>query len=49
MKTEWAENLYEQCRHAGVPFFMKQMSGKTKTERENIPAHIDVQQFPEVR
>ena len=47
MKLEWAESLHDQCKAAGVSFFMKQMSGRTKAEREAIPAHIDVQQFPE--
>ena len=46
MNQEWAESLYDQCRVAGVPFFMKQMSGRTTAEREAIPASIDVQQFP---
>ena len=48
MNLEWAESLHDQCKAAGVSFFMKQMSGKTRAEREAIPAHIDVQQFPEV-
>ena len=49
MKLEWAESLHDQCKAAGVSFFMKQMSGRTKAEREAIPAHIDVQQFPVVK
>jgi len=48
MKLEWAESLHDQCKASGVFFFMKQMSGRTKAERESIPAHIDVQQFPVV-
>ena len=26
-KPEWIENLYEQCQHAGVPFFDKRKTG----------------------
>ena len=47
MQLGWAESLHDQCKTAGVSFFMKQMSGRRKAEREAIPAHIDVQQFPE--
>lgn len=49
MNIEWAESLHDQCRAAGIPFFMKQMSGKTKAEREAIPSHIDIQEFPRLR
>jgi len=46
MHLEWAESLRDQCKAAGVPFFMKQMSGKIRADRDAIPAHIDIQQFP---
>lgn len=46
MQVEWAESLREQCAAAGVPFFMKQMSGKAKVEREKIPQHLVMKQFP---
>lgn len=46
MNLEWAESLYDQCKAAGVPFFMKQMSGRRKDDREAIPDHINVKQFP---
>jgi protein gp37 len=46
MQVEWAESLREQCAAAGVPFFMKQMSGKVKSEREKIPKSLVAKQFP---
>lgn len=46
MKPEWARDIQNQCLDAGVPFFMKQMSGNTKTKRESIPTDLQVQQFP---
>jgi len=46
MELMWAESLYDQCAGAGVPFFMKQMSGTTKKQREAIPDHINVREFP---
>lgn len=46
MNPEWAESLHDQCKAAGVPFFMKQLSGRTKAEREAIPSHIDIQELP---
>jgi len=41
MKPEWALSLKEQCAAAGVPFFMKQMSG-----RQPIPGYLQGQEFP---
>ncbi len=29
MKIEWADNIREQCQKAGVPFFFKQVGGRT--------------------
>lgn len=49
MDLSWAESLKDRCEDLGVPFFMKQMSGKTKAEREAIPPHIDIQEFPKLR
>jgi protein gp37 len=46
MQVEWAESLRDQCAAAGVPFFMKQMSGKAKQERETIPEYLGKKQFP---
>lgn len=42
MQPEWAMELKRQCAEAGVPFFMKQMSGKA-----SIPAALQGRQFPE--
>ena len=46
MDERWAASLMHQCRENEIPFFMKQMSGKTKKEREAIPYHLSVRQFP---
>jgi len=46
MAPDWAEALHDQCKSADLPFFMKQMSGKTRAERECIPDHINCRQFP---
>ena len=36
----------DQCQSAGVPFFMKQMSGKTKAERYAIPDDLMRRDYP---
>ena len=41
MKQEWAAELKRQCNEAGVPFFMKQMTGK-----ESIPEFLQGREFP---
>ncbi len=41
MPADWARSLRDQCRAAGVAFFMKQMSRKVP-----IPADLMVRQFP---
>lgn len=41
MKPEWAADLIAQCRLAGIPVFMKQMSGK-----KPIPPELMIRQFP---
>lgn len=46
MDPEWARNLRDQCAEAGVPFFMKQMSGERMEDREAIPADLFIQEFP---
>lgn len=46
MSDKWAKYLKDQCVKNNIPFFMKQMSGKTKAERENIPEHLFLRQFP---
>lgn len=49
MKTEWAESLRDQCKAAGVAFFMKQMeiNGKVETDIAKFPAGLRVREFPE--
>jgi len=46
MHPDWARSIRDQCRTCGVPFFMKQMSGNTKSKREAIPEDLMVREFP---
>jgi len=46
MHPDWARDLRDQCQDAGVPFVMKQMSGRTKAERQNIPTDLMIREFP---
>ena len=49
MNPEWAELIRYQCDYEfddGTPFFMKQMSGNTKAEREAIPEDLIIREFP---
>jgi len=41
MYVEWALSLKRQCSEEGIPFFMKQMSGKSP-----IPAELHGREFP---
>jgi len=41
MNPDWARSIREQCKEAGVPFFMKQMSRKAP-----IPEDLDIKEFP---
>ena len=43
---EWALNLYEQCRAAGVPFFFKQGSGLRPGQDDELPGIGVVHEFP---
>lgn len=43
MNEEWAKEIMDQCKAAGVPFFMKQMAKKAP-----IPEHLFVREFPEI-
>lgn len=45
---DWARFLRDQCRSAGVAFFMKQLGGyPDKRERiEDLPEDLRIQQFP---
>ncbi len=44
MDPDWARDIRDQCRAAGVPFFMKQMSGKAP-----IPDDLMIREYPEVK
>lgn len=44
MQETWAESLRDQCRAAGVAFFMKQMAKKTP-----IPDHLMIREYPNER
>jgi len=48
MDPNWALGVLQQCQQKGIPFFMKQMAGRLKPERELIPDYLDIQEFPEV-
>lgn len=41
MHPDWARSIRDQCKEAGVPFFMKQMSF-----REAIPEDLFIREFP---
>ena len=41
MEAEWARSIRDQCKLAGVPFFMKQMAGKVR-----IPADLMIREYP---
>lgn len=45
MHPDWARSLRDQCKDAGVPFFMKQMGG-TRKPFAPIPDDLEIKQFP---
>ena len=50
MDPDWARNLRGQCREAGVPFFMKQLSqasGSGFKKFESFPEALRGREFPE--
>jgi len=48
MEQTWAEKLHEEATHAGVKFFMKQLSARTPEEGAKlIPAHLLIREFPQ--
>ena len=47
MYPEWARSLKDQCSNIGIPFFMKQMSGRTKAERKAIPDDLMTREYPD--
>lgn len=46
MDSVWAAQLSADCALYDIPFFMKQMSGVTKKEREAIPDCLNIKEFP---
>lgn len=42
MDPDWARDIRDQCKAAGVPFFMKQMSNK-----EPIPEDLMIREYPD--
>ena len=50
MEERWAHLLREQCRAAGVAFFMKQLGGVSdkRGEIEDFPADLQVREVPAV-
>jgi protein gp37 len=51
MEIEWARNLRDQCKAAGVPFFMKQITAENgrPISIEEWPEDLKIQEFPEVK
>lgn len=54
MQPEWALNVYQQCKAAGVPFFWKQAGTHWGREVSNAWAHpcqemLTTREFPEVQ
>jgi protein gp37 len=47
----WASGLITECRNAGVPVFVKQVSisGKASKEPSEWPEYIQVREFPKAR
>jgi len=43
MNPDWARRIRDDCKAAGVPFFMKQMSGK-----QPIPDDLNIREWPEI-
>ena len=50
MDLSWAMDLRDQCKEAGVPFFMKQICEKgRKVPFEEWPDDLKIREFPEVK
>ena len=43
---DWARLIRDQCKDHNIPFFMKQMGGRTKKECQDIPKDLMIRQFP---
>lgn len=48
MQLEWAENIRSQCKNAGVPFFFKQVGGRTPKAGGNLLNGKEYLNFPVV-
>lgn len=48
MEADWVRAIRDQCAPYGIPIFVKQMSGKTKKVRHDIPKDINIRHFPKV-
>lgn len=46
MHPDWARSIRDQCKVAGVPFFMKQMGGATKKSMPPIPDDLMLRETP---
>lgn len=49
MQPEWARSIRDQCEAAGVPFFMKQLSGRNQKQIGDInqfPADLRIREWP---
>jgi len=47
LHPEWARSLRDQCKSAGVPFFMKQMGGTRKSLMPAIPSDLMIREVPQ--
>lgn len=43
----WAEDLYEQCKAAGIPYFFKQGSALRPGQNDELPNYGRIKQWPE--
>ena len=48
MDLAWARSIRDECKEAGVTFFMKQMGG-WPNKLGNIPEDLMIRQFPVLR
>ena len=48
INPEWARDIRDTCQEFNTAFFMKQMSGNTKAQREAIPDDLMIREFPDV-
>ena len=46
MPVHWAEQVLKDCRTHNVPFLLKQMTGGTYAEKQDIPEPILVREYP---